>query len=73
MVIFNSKQNKFEGDLKIKSCGKRLYPTEGVKYLGMKIDINLSWQYFMLKISSLNWIELMLFSLKWENMFVLKY
>ena len=31
MVIFKSKQKKFEGDLKIKLCGKRLYPTESVK------------------------------------------
>ena len=45
MVIFKSKQKKFEGDLKIKLCGKRLYPTESVKYLGVKIDTNLSWQY----------------------------
>ena len=36
---------KFEGNLKIKLCGKRLYPTEIVKYLGAKIDANLSWQY----------------------------
>ena len=43
MVIFKSKQKKFEGDLKIKLCGKRLYPTESVKYLGVKIDTNLSW------------------------------
>ena len=28
MVIFKSKQKNFEGDLKIKLCGKRLYPTE---------------------------------------------
>ena len=33
MVIFKSKQKKFEGDLKIKLCSKRLYPTESVKYL----------------------------------------
>ena len=33
MVIFKSKQKKFEGDLKIKLSGKRLYPTESVKYL----------------------------------------
>ena len=26
MVIFKSKQKKVEGDLKIKLCGKRLYP-----------------------------------------------
>ena len=30
MIIFNHK--KFEGDLKIKLCGKRLYPTESVNY-----------------------------------------
>ena len=42
LVIFKSKQKKFEGDLKIKLCGKRLYPTEIVKYLGVKIDTNLS-------------------------------
>ena len=45
MVIFKSKQKKFEGDLKIKLCGKRLYCTESVKYVGVKIDTNLSWQY----------------------------
>ena len=45
MVIFKSNQKKFEGDLNIKLCGKRLYPTESVKYLGVKIDTNLSWQY----------------------------
>ena len=45
MVIFKSKQIKFEGDLKINLIGKRLYPTESVKYLGVKIDANLSWQY----------------------------
>ena len=28
MVIFKSKQKKFKGDLKVKLCGKRLYPTE---------------------------------------------
>ena len=45
MVIFKSKQKKFEGDLKIKLCGKRLYPTESLKYLGVKIDTNFIWQY----------------------------
>ena len=45
MVIFQSKQKKFEGDLKIKLCGKRLCPTESVKYQGVKIDTILSWQY----------------------------
>ena len=47
MVIFKYKHKKFEGDLKIKLCGKRLYPTESVKYLGVKIDTNLSRQYYV--------------------------
>ena len=43
MVVYKSKQKKFEGDLKIKLCGKRLYLTESVKYLGVKLDANLNW------------------------------
>ena len=63
MVIFKSKQKNFKGDLKIKLCGKRLYPTESVKYLGVKIDTNLSWQYYVNDLSiKLN--RSMLFSLK---------
>ena len=42
MVIFKSKQKKSEDDLKIKLSGKRIYPTKSVKYLGVKIDTNLS-------------------------------
>ena len=42
MIIFKSKQKKFEDDLKFKLCGNRLYPTESVKYLGVKIYTNLS-------------------------------
>ena len=45
MVIFKSNQKIFEGDLKINLCGKRPYPTESVKYFGVKIDTTLSWQY----------------------------
>ena len=32
MVIFKSKQKKLQGDLKLKLCRKRLYPTKSVKY-----------------------------------------
>ena len=60
MVIFKSKQKKFEGDLKIKLCGKRLYPTESVKYLGVKIDGNLSWQYH----NKLNRAKALLFKMR---------
>ena len=42
--IFNSKEKTFEGDLKIRLSGKSLYPTENNKYLGVKIDANLTWQ-----------------------------
>ena len=44
-MLFKSKQKKFEVDLKIKLCVKRLYPTESVKYLGVKFDTNLNWEY----------------------------
>ena len=33
MIIFNFKQKKCEGNLKMKSRGKGLYPTESVKSL----------------------------------------
>ena len=42
--IFKSKQKKFGINLKMKLCGKRLYPTENVKYQRVKIDANFSWQ-----------------------------
>ena len=51
MVIFKSKQRKPEGDLKIKLCSKRLYPTESVKYLSVKIDTNLTWQHHVNNLS----------------------
>ena len=72
MVIFKSNQKKFEGDLKIKLSGKRLYPTESVKYLGVKIDTTLSWQYHVNDLSiKLNRANVLLF--KMRNMLVLKY
>ena len=43
MVLFKSEQNKFEGYLKVRLFGKRLYATESVKYMGVKIDANLNW------------------------------
>ena len=65
MVIFKSNQKKFEGDLKIKLCGKRLYPTESVKYLGVKIDTTLSWQYHVNDLSiKLNRANALLFKMR---------
>ena len=65
MAIFKSKQKKFEGDLKIKFCDKRLYPTESVKYLGVKIDTNFSWQYHVNDLSFiLNTANALLFKMR---------
>ena len=65
MVIFKSKQKKLEGDLKIKLFGKRLYPTGSVKYLGVKIDTNLTWQYRVNDLSiKLNRANALLFKMR---------
>ena len=72
MTIFKSKQKKLEADLKIKLWGKRLYPTESVKYLGVKIDANLTWQHHVNDLSiKLNRANALLF--KMRNMLILKY
>ena len=63
MIIFKSKQKKLEGDLKI--CYKRLYPTESVKYLGVKIDANLTWQHHINDLSiKLNRANALLFKMR---------
>ena len=65
VVIFKSKKKKFEGDLKIKLYGKRLYPAESVKYLGVKINTNLSWQYRVNDLSfKLNRANALLFKIR---------
>ena len=65
MVIFKSKQKKFEADLKVRLCGERLYPKEGVKHLGVKIYANINWQcqvdYLSVK---LNRVNALLFKIK---------
>ena len=65
MIIFKSKEKKLEGDLKIKLCDKRLYPTESVKYLGVKIDANLTWQHHVNDLSTkLNRASALLFKIR---------
>ena len=44
LVIFKSKQRQFDSEIKLKLSCKRLFPTDSVKYLGVKIDGNLSWK-----------------------------
>ena len=65
MVIIKSKQNNFEGDLKIKLSGKRLYPTESVKQLLVEIDTNISWQYHVNDLSiKMNRANALLFKMR---------
>ena len=74
MVIFKSKQRKLEGDLKMKLCGKRQYPTESVKYLGVKIYTNLTWQHHISDLSiKLNRGNALLFKMrKYVSLKILK-
>ena len=65
MVIFKSEQNKFEGDLKVRLCGKRLNTTKSIEYVGVKIDVNLNWQCQVNDISiKLNRANALLFKIR---------
>ena len=44
LVVFKSKRKQFDGEIKLKLSRKRLFPTDSVKYVGGKIDGNLSWK-----------------------------
>ena len=51
--------------LYIANHGKRLYPVERVKYLGVKIDTNFSWQYHVNDLSiKLNAANALLFKMR---------
>ena len=58
LVIFKSKRKQFDGKIRLKLTRKRLFPTESVKYLGVKIDGSLSWKshidYLSVKLSRHN-------------------
>ena len=41
LAVFKSKRKQFDGEIKLKLSRKRLFPTDGVKYLGVEIDRNL--------------------------------
>ena len=55
LVVFKSKRKQFDDEIKLKLSRKRLFPTDSVKYLGVKIDGNLSWKshidYLSVKLS----------------------
>ena len=58
LVIFKSKRKQFDSEIKLKLSRKRLSPTDSVKYLGVKIDENLSWKshidYLSVKLNRAN-------------------
>ena len=44
VVLFKSAKKQLVFGLKLKLNGKKLYPTNSVKYLGVKIDEHLTWK-----------------------------
>ena len=44
LVIFKHQRKKLDAGIKIKLNGKRLYTSQSVRYLGIKIDQNLNWK-----------------------------
>ena len=44
VFLFKSSRKLADVPLKLKLNGKRLYPTNSVKYLGINIDENLNWK-----------------------------
>ena len=64
MVIFKSKK-KFNDIVKIKSSGKKIYPTPSVTYLGVKTDQRLTWQHHINDLSvKLNRANALLFKIR---------
>ena len=43
LLIFKPKRKPLDFNMKIKLNGKRLYPTDSVRHLGVKIDSKLNW------------------------------
>ena len=58
LAVFKSKRKQLDGEIKLKLSRKRLFPTDSVKYLGVRIDGNLSWKshtdYLSAKLSRAN-------------------
>ena len=58
LVIFKSKRKQLDDEIKLKLSHKRLFPTDSVKYLGVKIGGNFSWKshidYLSVKLNRAN-------------------
>ena len=51
-IIFKSRKKKYEGVIKLKLNRQRLYSSNNVKYLGIKIDENLNWNHHINEVST---------------------
>ena len=45
VLIFKCKGRDFGTDLKLKLCGKKLFTSKSVKYLGVILDEHLQWNF----------------------------
>ena len=65
LVIFKHKKKKLECPVRIKLSRKILYPSNSVKYLGVKIDENLDWENHINDIATkLNRANALLFEIR---------
>ena len=65
LVIFKHQRKKLDCEAKIKLNRKRLYPTDSVKYLGIRIEKNLNWKHHVSDIAiKLNRANALLFKIR---------
>ena len=65
LAIFKHKKKKLECPIRIKFSKKRLYPSNLIKYLGVKIDENLNWKNYIHDIAKkLNRANALLFKIR---------
>ena len=65
LVIFKHQRKKIDSKVKIKLSRKQLYPTDSVKYLGIRIDENLNWKHHVSDVAiKLNRANALLFKIR---------
>ena len=65
LVIFKHQRKKIASEVKIKIGRKRVYPTDSLKYLGIRIDESLNWKHHISDIAiTLNRANALLFKIR---------
>ena len=65
LIIFKHQRKKLDCEAKIKLNRKRPYPTDSVKYLGIRIEKNLNWKHHVSDIAiKLNRANALLFKIR---------